>query len=62
MNLKEIEYLDFRGDDHEFEIVEYLLKSAEALKNMTIGCLHPDSCRVLARFPRASKICELNLR
>ncbi|XP_058220014.1 FBD-associated F-box protein At4g10400-like [Rhododendron vialii] len=62
LNLKEIKYLKFGGDKHEFEVIEYLLKSAEVLKNMTICCQHSDSWRLLARFPRASKICELNLR
>ncbi|XP_058220013.1 FBD-associated F-box protein At4g10400-like isoform X2 [Rhododendron vialii] len=62
LNLKEIEYLNFGGEKHEFEVIEYFLESAEVLKNMTISCQHSDSWRLLARFPRASKICELNLR
>lgn len=62
LNVKEIEYLDFGGDYQEYEVIEYLLKSAEVLKNMTIDCQFSDSWRVLARFPRASKTCELNLR
>ncbi|KAI8552775.1 hypothetical protein RHMOL_Rhmol06G0293900 [Rhododendron molle] len=36
LNLKEIKYLKFSGDKHEFEVIEYLLKSAEVLKNMII--------------------------
>ncbi|KAG5546421.1 hypothetical protein RHGRI_018560 [Rhododendron griersonianum] len=62
LNLKEIEYLNFGGEKHEFEVIEYLLKSAKVLKNVTICCKHSDSWCVLARLPRASKICELNLR
>ncbi|KAF7141329.1 hypothetical protein RHSIM_Rhsim06G0013200 [Rhododendron simsii] len=59
-HLKEVEFLDLGRGSLDFEVIEYLLKSAEILKKMTIRSEHSDTCRI-ARFPRASKTCKLDL-
>ena len=36
-HLKEIEFKNFDGEEHEFKLVEYFLKNAKTLKKMTIA-------------------------
>lgn len=56
-HLKEVEFLEFDRAKHEFDVIEYLLKSAEVMKKMTIHYQHSDTLRI-AQFPRASKTCK----
>ncbi|KAI8549476.1 hypothetical protein RHMOL_Rhmol06G0027500 [Rhododendron molle] len=59
-NLKEVEFLYLRRENQEFEVIEYLLRSAEVLKKMTVDCQHSHIWQI-AQVPRASKTCILNL-
>ncbi|GFZ04900.1 F-box/RNI-like/FBD-like domains-containing protein [Actinidia rufa] len=63
LHLKEIEILKFNGKEYELEVIEYLLKNAEALKKMTIDWKYSDSCfsGEITGFPRGSKTCQLSL-
>lgn len=67
LHLKEIEIRRIVGEDYELEAVEYLLKNAEVLQQMTIDC-HESSmdqefcvCKKLLGLPRGSRSCQLTI-
>lgn len=64
--LLEIKVGEFDGQEHEFKLIEYFLKSAEVLKKMLI-CSEESSDWVssahkrLLAFPKRSKTCQIVL-
>ncbi|XP_057972767.1 F-box protein At4g22280-like [Malania oleifera] len=63
LRLKEVELHEFTGSEHELEVVEYLLESAESLEKMTIGIpssrRKPHISKKLLTFPRRSRTCRI---
>ncbi|XVF77568.1 hypothetical protein PTKIN_Ptkin14bG0055500 [Pterospermum kingtungense] len=62
--LKAIEFLSFRGKQHEIKLVKHLLKSAPFLQNLTVHVhkmekLPPEVTRALSTLARFSKKCNI---
>ncbi|CDP13113.1 unnamed protein product [Coffea canephora] len=62
-HLKEIEFKNFEGEEHEFKLVEYFLKNAKTLKKMTIAKEPWNSvpeCRDrILSFKKCSEDCQI---
>nr|XP_027069804.1 F-box/FBD/LRR-repeat protein At5g22660-like [Coffea arabica]XP_027069873.1 F-box/FBD/LRR-repeat protein At5g22660-like [Coffea arabica] len=68
-HLKVIEMTNFRGEEHEFKLIEYFLKNGKSLKKMALErearedwkCV-PEDCERILAFKKCSDDCQIVLK